>query len=519
MTVQRSLEVKGTLADYPLAELIVEIRQSQLSGSLRIGQDARKTVFYFSEGEVVYGVSNAREHRLFTLMMEKRKMPKETVVKYPNFANDVEFAAALVRDGQVTEDAMASAVIDQIEAVMIDCLTWNEGDWVFSPLARLRSDMSHKIDVHRTLMNYARYQPLTKIHQRFRSIEEKFSHERELAVDENLLPHEVYVYNCFREGAMKIEELRARKDMPEQGFLQGLYVLWLGGLLYRQDWNAAFSPAKIREILSADLTLVKNAANVAEPDQVSDKAEEEVTEKPVAETTRVPVLEITLDEWLKRVAAAETHYDLLGVDEKADVRDIKNAYFGLAKLFHPDRYHKEKAETLRRIQTGFTNLAHAYETLKTSDSRQSYDFKVKKELEAKRKRQAAANGEVVEEMDAKAVSGREAFEQGLEALGNDDYEAAAMLLSRAVHYSPQSATYHAYYGHALSADDRMRHKADSEFQAAVKLDPESWKIRSMLVEFLVDMNMTKRAVGELKRYLDLKPGNAEAAAWLKRLEG
>ncbi len=105
----------------------------------------------------------------------------------------------------------------------------------------------------------------------------------------------------------------------------------------------------------------------------------------------------------------------------------------------------------------------------------------------------------------------------MKALSDDDYDAAATLLARAVHYSPENALYRAYYGHALSANDRMRHKAETELQAAVKLDPVDWKVRSLLVEFFDDMGMTKRAVGELKRYLEVVPNSTEAARMLNRL--
>ena len=56
------------------------------------------------------------------------------------------------------------------------------------------------------------------------------------------------------------------------------------------------------------------------------------------------------------------------------------------------------------------------------------------------------------------------------------------------------------------------------FQHAVKLDPKNVKIRMMLVDFFIDMNMSKRAVGELNRFLELMPGNGEATKRLERLQ-
>jgi Flp pilus assembly protein TadD len=174
---------------------------------------------------------------------------------------------------------------------------------------------------------------------------------------------------------------------------------------------------------------------------------------------------------------------------------------------------------LKRIQSAFTVLAHAHETLKTPESRDVYNSKMYKEIDAREKRKAAGQPEVSDATARKSEHGLESFEEGLNMINEEEFEAAAAYLARAVHYSPQNALYHAYFGHALSkADAKHRHKAEGEFQQAVKLDPKNAKVRMMLVDFLVDLNMTKRAEGELKRFLELVPNNKEALAALAKLK-
>jgi len=106
----------------------------------------------------------------------------------------------------------------------------------------------------------------------------------------------------------------------------------------------------------------------------------------------------------------------------------------------------------------------------------------------------------------------------MEAINEDEFAAAAGHLSRAVHYSPQNALYHAYFGYALSQLDKQHHKAEASLQQAVKLDPKNPKIRMMLVEFFIEMKMAKRAVGELNRFLEVVPGNKEATKMLADLQ-
>jgi curved DNA-binding protein CbpA len=228
-------------------------------------------------------------------------------------------------------------------------------------------------------------------------------------------------------------------------------------------------------------------------------------------------LSISLEEFLKRVESAETHYDTLGIPNDADLPMVKQTYFGLAKLFHPDKYHRESADMQKRIQAAFTELSHAYEILKNDESRDSYDFKMRKEIEARAKRQVEGQAEPTE-TDVRTETALESFEQGIKLLNEEEYDQAAVLIGRAVHYSPDNAQFHAYYGQALSFFDAQVHKAEAEFQTAIRLDPKNVKFRMMLVDFFIDMNMTKRAVGELNRFLEVVPGNGEAIKRLQRLQ-
>src|SRR5215213_9616684 len=141
MTQQNPLDQKGNFEKYPLAELFVEIGQAKLSGSLRVSRAEQKSVIYFDEGKVVFAVSNSRALRLFNVMLLNKKIDKSALTSHPNFTNDLEFSVSLQKIGGLSKadvDAMFSL---QIDAIIVDALAWPDGDWHFSPLARLRGDM------------------------------------------------------------------------------------------------------------------------------------------------------------------------------------------------------------------------------------------------------------------------------------------------------------------------------------------------------------------------------------------
>src|SRR6187401_20910 len=99
MTTPNSLDLKGDFQKHPFAELLVEIVQARLSGSLRLSYFKQKCVIYFRDGAVVYAVSNSRELRLFSLILKRRKLDEKTLAQFPNLANDMALAAALQAKG------------------------------------------------------------------------------------------------------------------------------------------------------------------------------------------------------------------------------------------------------------------------------------------------------------------------------------------------------------------------------------------------------------------------------------
>ena len=509
MTQQQNLDIKGDFRAQSFAELLVEIMQAKLSGSLRLASGKEKCVIYFRDGTVVYAVSNSRELRLFNILLTRRKIDQKTLTQFPDLGNDMELAARLEEKGVFTKKELGEITITQMEAIIVDILAWSEGEWHFSPLARLREDLVNSLDVYKLLVDYARCLPSEIIGQRLRNVTEAFDRAATPPSDTLLQSHETYTLDIFTDTGLTIEELRSWCSLPQSGMLQALYVLWLGGFLVRRDWQSAFATTKIEEIRGARLSKVKETVSVAKPEPKA----------PIDDAAKLPELHITLDEYLERVENAKTLYEVLGIGEKATAAEIKNAYFAMAKLFHPDRFHREDAASLRRIQTAFTEIAHAYDTLKNKDSRDGYNIKMAKEADVRAKRRVEGKDEVATSPEERqAEQGLQSFEQAIEAMNEEEYAAAAGHFSRAVHYSPQNALYHAYFGKALSELEGQHHKAESSLQTAVKLEPKNPKIRMMLVEFFVDMKMTKRAVGELNRFLEIAPGNNEATKMLSKLQ-
>jgi len=65
---------------------------------------------------------------------------------------------------------------------------------------------------------------------------------------------------------------------------------------------------------------------------------------------------------------------VLGVDRKADTGEIKKAYRGLAKKYHPDKQDPNQSnEQKEKAEQEFIKITQAYEVLSDDDLRSRYD--------------------------------------------------------------------------------------------------------------------------------------------------
>ncbi|MFI5007504.1 MAG: DnaJ domain-containing protein, partial [Solirubrobacterales bacterium] len=69
-----------------------------------------------------------------------------------------------------------------------------------------------------------------------------------------------------------------------------------------------------------------------------------------------------------------THFEMLGLTRSATDAQVKDAYFRMAKRFHPDVHHDASLGDLRdKLEAVFIRLGQAYETLKNPKTRTSYE--------------------------------------------------------------------------------------------------------------------------------------------------
>ncbi len=525
MSSPNNLEITGNLLLHPLAELLVEILQARLDGSLRVSHHNNKTIIYVKDGEVVFAVSNQRQHRMFEMLLQAEAITKQQLIKIPEFTNDFALAGFLQKKEMFSASSLKSIFTRQIEAILRDVIEWNSGLWVFSSLTRIKDDIHYKLDTQSLFVEFARKMPKDAIVRRFKSFKESFGRKPTAPSQINLLPQEAFLLSRFEHSSLNIDEIKSLSGLSDLETLQKLYVLWLAGFLYRENWDAAFNAHRLSAISSAKFELKKQVVappviKSPQPQPIAPeiKAENVEAENVEAENGVEEKAELTLEKYLEQSENAETHYELLNIPYKSTTSEIKMAYFGLAKRFHPDLFHKQTdAKTHSRIQNAFSEIAHAYETLRDEEKRKTYDFKLRKILQELEK--LSPDERIKPKTEQKMlIEASEIFEHGFNLLMEEDFEQAVPYLARAVNLAPDVGRYHAYYGRILSMDKNQRFKAEAELQTAIKLEADNPGHRIMLAEFFIQYNLPKRAEGELTRLLAIFPDNKEAQVLLDSLQ-
>ncbi|MCB9616523.1 MAG: J domain-containing protein [Sandaracinus sp.] len=90
------------------------------------------------------------------------------------------------------------------------------------------------------------------------------------------------------------------------------------------------------------------------------------------------------------------HYELLGLEREADKQAIREAYFRLSKLFHPDTLYGKRLGTYKtKMEAVFHRLTDAYEVLGKAKKRARYDDYLKAKDISERARRGLAAGEAL----------------------------------------------------------------------------------------------------------------------------
>lgn len=150
------------------------------------------------------------------------------------------------------------------------------------------------------------------------------------------------------------------------------------------------------------------------------------------------------EEFWQRVSATVarlrslSYYDLLGLDADPPPSQerIRDAYYGMVRYFHPDRYGRERdPERKRQLSRLYARIGEAYRVLARPDLREKYDRAL---AEGKRRLPPESEHPRARRPDPATEKARQLYRRGLELSRGGNASAARAQLELAAQFEPES---------------------------------------------------------------------------------
>ncbi len=224
---------------------------------------------------------------------------------------------------------------------------------------------------------------------------------------------------------------------------------------------------------------------------------------------------------------AKNHFEVLGIPRASNEGQVKEAYFRLARRFHPDATRQDPAlaDLHDALETIFIRVGEAYEVLRDARRRSSYES----ELAARTPRSvvpppgtAPAPEPVTAPAPDPAAEGQQvdqAIDTAEHLIKAEKYWDAIQVLERAqpLAKAKQSVRLRYVLAKAVVRNPHWVKRAEELLVGVIKDDPSHLGGHWLLAGIYKRGGLRARAASMLRRVLELQPDHEEAAAALREL--
>jgi hypothetical protein len=518
----------GTQTAGALPALLRQVHIGRKSGVLRVECGDEHHTLRFVQGQVVDVASSVPELSLLQLLVARGLLEANLAAQIAEAAaRDHEPLLCVVRDRGVVEAAqLDQARADQVRAVIQRVAEWTEGTHVFEEGDSAKaSDVVPGVSTGDLILaaiaglkdaNVARYtlgdldrilvlstDPLL----RFQKI--------------TLKPTEGYLLSRI-DGTLSARQVAQLVPASPDEIVRGLFGLHCAGLVEFLDVSVpaarpthAAPPATQSAPPSPTSEVPSETTRAASPATGPAKT---ATETDIDARRHQDVLDFHRD--LK----AKDHFEILGLAHTATEPQVREAYFQLARRYHPDVYRGPAfADVSDKIEAILVRLGEAFEVLKDPKRRGKYEA----HLASKMPRQAAG------ERGATSVSGpSSAGDSAIETKLADEAVRKAEQLCLAEKYWD---AIQAVEPQVTKARGKMRvrarlvlarcylknpnwvKRAEEQLNLALEEDPKDFDAHYLLGTLYLSGGLRSRALSKFRKVLELKPEHEEARARVAEL--
>ena len=495
---------RGTLDANPLPVLLLSLYRQRQTGHLELSHEAVRKRVWLRDGVPVLAESNLPSESLGIQLLDAGRIQRDDYARLVDTVRDrgCKEGAALLSLGLVAPQELFSALKDQVRRRLLDGFGWPRGEFaVYGGEAPAGDAAAFRCDpVALTQEGVAIHWSPTRIRDELTPHLDRYPQRsnRFAALAGRLLRDaEVDALLEALDGTRTLGEALVRA--PDPSALAAVWVLDRLGAIHWLTTAVASEATEAEADRNAgdlDFEIVVGAGGAANEDRSAAGARRKRanahgrTEAPSASEAEALASEIRS---LHASLAERDYYGLLGVARDASGGDVKRAYLGAAKRFHPDGLARLGLEALRpQAQQLFGHIARAYETLSDPAQRSEYDQGLAGE---------GANGEAQRVVQAEAM-----YRKAEVMMRAGNWSGAYEFLRPAVQLWPDECAYQSALGWTLykklPSDPSA---ARTHLEAAVALDARDPVSHFRLGLVLRALGETEAADRELKRAKQLDP--------------
>jgi curved DNA-binding protein CbpA len=556
--------MNGHLAQRALIDVLADVQRHQASGVLRIQKDATTRQMFIDAGIMIrFAVSTLPTESITALFRSKGAVTDEqlrqaTAAKLPEEL----LGTTITRLGLVTRETLAELTREHIHRVVLGALAMRDGTYEFQAGALpFREQLDGGLSTPEILLEWARALPDAEaIRRRFGDLGGcvKMSPRPPEGYQKiSLNPAEGFIMSRV-DGRTSVGEICMVSPMGEDTTLRALFGLTLAGILDMPE-GAAEIPFQPTPPLPHPTTVPEPAAPTPSPALTSARAPtnggaaaaapqtgakshatartgarpagfakpagaraggSHPARRPPPPATKPRVASIV--ERVRPATPAELEiemlqrfglmldqdlYQVLGVPTGAPRDDVRRAYYGLAKKFHPDKFTREDMKA--KAEKVFAHITEAYSTLSNAEMREKYDedLAIRKGTHSQEKK---ADGGDMAHMNFK--HGKEMFDKG--KIGE-----AVSFLQNACDQDPTKAEHFHYLAQAQSRNPRWKKDAEENFLKALERDPTNAEIYAQLGSLYAKGGLHSKARDMFKKALEWDPESQEALDGLAQEDG
>ncbi|VAX31291.1 hypothetical protein MNBD_NITROSPIRAE02-1052 [hydrothermal vent metagenome] len=466
--IRRVDNLRGSLKDFRLPDVLKGLQKTTSTGTLEIHNDSIEKKIYIKNGDLIFASSNQASDSLAKALLSAGKMTLDQYKRTLKISEQTgkNQSTILTELGYLSTQEFIWALKNQVEMIILSSFNVTDASFEFQE-GPLDADESIPLRINATNLLYHGYKKVNDL----------------LYLKEECPPPDIELRLC-RDPEELVQHLSlSDTDRRILSYLDGKRSIKEISLL---------SQASDTEILKTIYALLNIGAI-------------ELTEDSV-QTAKGMEIDVELSEKIEKINnnyKTLGYYGILGINEGASEEEIREAYYRVAKEFHPDKYFSLPSDDIKeKINTIFSYATEAYENLTDEAKRREYD----RSLSVKSEKPVS-----------KAEMAKERFNQGRTLMMMKKYSDAVTLFAQAIYFDSSTASYQYYHGLALSKLQRFKEAAKA-INEAIKLNPQKSDYVAELGHVFLMLGFKARARNSFKRALELSPSNERALEGLLKTE-